>query len=253
MSAIRHLLTPVFAATLALAAACSEQKPQASNFTPVPVTPVLGDVPMGDPNAPVTVVEYAALTCHVCRDFAKQVFPRLKATYIDTGKVKYIYRDFPLEYDPATGKASDGFGVLLSSVARCKGADKFHEAVDAMFTAQADLLDAARTGAAGPVIARVADGLGLTREETRTCIDFQPELNASIKASRDEGAARGVGGTPTLFVNDEKLETNATWENLSAAIEAKLTGAPATPAAPASAPATPASAPGATPPASPPT
>lgn len=257
MSAIRRLLTPVFAATLALAAACSEQKPQASNFTPVPVTPVLGDVPMGDPNAPVTVVEYAALTCHVCRDFAKQIFPRLKSTYIDTGKVKYIYRDFPLEYDPATGKASDGFGVLLSSVARCKGADKFHEAVDAMFTAQADLLEAAQRGEAGPIIARVADSLGLTREETRTCIDFQPELNASIKASRDEGAAKGVKGTPSLFINDELLGTGATWEGLSAAIEAKLAGAPM-PAAPAAAPTTPAtpapaSAPGATPPASPPT
>ena len=253
MSAIRHLLTPVFAATLALAAACSEQKPQASNFTPVPVTPVLGDVPEGDPNAPVTVVEYAALTCHVCRDFAKQIYPRLKSTYIDTGKVKYIYRDFPLEYDPATGKASDGFGVLLSSVARCKGADKFHEAVDAMFTAQADLLDAAQRGEAGPVIARVADGLGLTREETRTCIDFHPELNASIKASRDEGAAKGVKGTPSIFINDEMLSAGASWENLSAAIEAKLSGAPAAPAAPASAPVAPASAPGATPPASPPT
>ena len=80
MYAIRRLLTPVFAATLALAAACSEQKPQATAFTPVPVTPVLGDVPMGDANAPVTLIEYAALSCHVCRDFAKQVFPRLKST-----------------------------------------------------------------------------------------------------------------------------------------------------------------------------
>lgn len=256
MYAIRRLLTPVFAATLALAAACSEQKPQATAFTPVPVTPVLGDVPMGDANAPVTLIEYAALSCHVCRDFAKQVFPRLKSTYIDTGKVKYIYRDFPLEYDPATGKATDGLGVLLSSVARCKGPEKFHEAVDAMFTAQADLLDAARTGEAGPIIARVAGDLGLSREETRTCIDFQPELNASIKASRDEGAAKGVKGTPSLFINDEMLTTSATWENVSAAIEAKLAAASGTPVAPASvapAPATPASAPGATPPASPPT
>ena len=152
--------TFAIAAAALFAAACSGETGGAGGAS-ASVTPHLKDVVLGDANAPVTVVEYAALTCHVCRDFAKQVFPRLKSTYIDTGKVKYIYRDFPLEYDPATGKASDGFGVLLLSVARCKGADKFHEAVDAMFTAQADLLDAARTGEAGPVIARVADSLGL--------------------------------------------------------------------------------------------
>lgn len=242
-------------AAAALLAACSgEQAAAVSDFKPVPVSPVIGDVPLGSPDAPVTLVEYAALTCHVCRDFAKQVLPRIKREYIDTGKVRYIYRDYPLESGP-DGKAIDGFGVVLSSVARCKGADKFHELVDAMFAAQADMLDAARDGKAAGVLTSFATQHGMTEAEMYTCIDHQPELKASIKKSRDEGSEKGVRGTPGIFLNDEMLvDTIPNWENVSAAIEAKLAGQPLPkPGAPADAsaistPASPAT-PVATPPA----
>ena len=106
--ALRPLaFTSALAAAAMLAACGGEPAKPVSNFTPVPVTPVIGDVPIGSADAPLEIVEYAALTCHVCRDFAKQIFPRLKATYIDTGKVRYIYRDYPLEAGP-DGKATDG-------------------------------------------------------------------------------------------------------------------------------------------------
>lgn len=223
-------ILPAALAAAALLAACNgEPAKPASDFTPVPVTPVIGDVPIGSADAPLELVEYAALTCHVCRDFAKQIFPRLKSTYIDTGKVRYIYRDYPLEAGP-DGKASDGFGVVLSSVARCEGPEKFHTLVDAIFTAQADLLDAARAGKALPVLAEVAAANGVTLEEMRTCIDHQPELRASIKKSRDDASANTdpkmkIEGTPTFFLNGEKVE-NRGWEHLAAAIEAKLAGKP---------------------------
>lgn len=242
MNAPIRFATALLAASLL--AACGGGGAKPADFTPVPVTPVIGDTPQGDPNARVTLVEYAALTCHVCRDFAKQVYPRLKREYIDTGKVRYIYRDFPLEAD-ANNKAADGFGVVLAAVARCKGPEKHHALVDAIFTAQADLLDAAREGQALPVLTTVAQQNGLTIDEMRTCIDAQPELIASIKRSRDDAAARGVKGTPTFFVNDERIE-NRGWDYLKAVIEAKLAGlptpepgattiesTPATPAAPA--------------------
>ena len=222
-------LTGVIAIAALLAACNPEPAKPVSDFTPVPVTPVIGDVPVGSPAATVEIVEYAALTCHVCRDFAKQIFPRLKSTYIDTGKVRYIYRDFPLESGP-DGKATDGFGVVLASVARCKGPEKFHEMVDGIFTAQADLLDAAREGKALPVLANVAAQHGISIEEMRTCIDHQPELRASIKKSHDDVALNpdpklNVQGTPTFFINGEKVE-NRGWEFMAAAIEAKLAGKP---------------------------
>ena len=70
-------ILPAALAAAALLAACNgEPAKPVSDFTPVPVTPVLGDVPIGSADAPLELVEYAALTCHVCRDFAKQIFPR---------------------------------------------------------------------------------------------------------------------------------------------------------------------------------
>lgn len=230
---IRAFATALSAAAL-LAACNGEPAKPVSDFTPVPVTPVIGDVPIGSPDAPLELVEYAALTCHVCRDFAKQIFPRLKSTYIDTGKVRYIYRDYPLEGDPATGKAVDGFGVLLASVARCKGAATYHEMIDGIFGVQADLLDSARTGSALPILAKVAQEHGISIDEMQTCIDHQPELNQSIKESRKSGSDKGVTGTPGIFISSD-LEISAdehlkgvipNWENISAAIEAKLAGQP---------------------------
>ena len=219
----------------AMLASCGpgEAAKPASNFKPVPVSPIIGDVVLGNPDAKVELVEYAALTCHVCRDFAKQIFPRLKATYIDTGKIKYVYRDYPLEAGP-DGKAGDGFGVVLASVARCKGADKFYEIVDDVFGNQGDLLDAAREGAALQPVANIAARHGISVDEMRTCIDYQPELKASIKKSRDDGSEKyKITGTPTIIINEEKIEDHS-WENLSKLIDAKLGLAPA-PAAPADA------------------
>lgn len=243
MSLTARFLTGVLA-SLALAA-CSGPAPGApvTNFKPALVNPVLSDVPLGSETASVTVVEYAALTCPHCRDFWKWEFPRLKAEYIDTGKIRYIYRDFPLEQDQQTGKAADGLGLLLASVARCAGREKYYAMVDEFFTRQYDVMVAAQSGKALPILTEIGQKNGLTPDQVLTCIDYQPELKASIKKSRDDGAAKGVKGTPSVFVNDELLPS-PTIENIIAAINAKLgasapaagPAAPPAPAAPAPAP-----------------
>jgi len=248
--AIRHLITPVFAATLALAAACSDQKAQTGAFTPVAVTPVLGDVPIGNADAPVTMIEYAALTCTHCRDFWKWELPKLKTQYLDTGKVRLIYRDYPID--------SGGVGLLFASVARCGGEAKYVDMVDEFFTRQYDLLKGAQEGNALPVLNQIGQKFGLSPEQVMTCIDHQPELKASILKSQADGTAKGVRATPTIFINDEVV-ADPTRENVVAAIEKKLgnpapatagaTPAPTTPAPTPTAPAAPA---GATPPATPP-
>lgn len=228
----------LLAATLLASCGAAEPAKPASTFTPVAVTPVIGDVPLGSPDAKIEFVEYAALTCHVCRDFAKQIFPRLKSTYIDTGKIRYIYRDYTLETGP-DGKASDGFGVVLASVARCKGPEHYNEVVNSIFTAQADLLDAARTGNALPILADVAAKHDISVDEMRTCIDYQPELKASIKKAHDDAnETLKITGTPTIYIDGEQIPEKS-WENISSIIEAKLAGTykPADPAAPVAPPA----------------
>lgn len=224
------------------------------NFKPVAVSPIIGDVVLGSDTATVTVTEYAALTCPHCRDFWKWEFPKLKADYIDTGKIKYIYRDFPLEADPETGKASDGLGLLLASVSRCAGKDKYYAMVDEFFTRQYDVMVAAQSGSALPVLNEIGAKNGLTPDQVLTCIDHQPELKASIKKSRDDASTKGVRSTPSVFINDEMLP-NPTIESIIAAIDAKLAGKPIPAATGPAAPTTPATttpAQPATPPASPP-
>jgi protein-disulfide isomerase len=238
MTAFASTLRPVaiLAAAFALLAGCDQQPQAADGFKPVAVNPVLTDVPVGNPNASVTVLEYASLACSHCRDFWKQDFPRLKANYIDTGKIKYVYRDYPIDAD---------LSVLLASVSRCGGTDKYYAVLDDLFAAQYDILTAAQRGEAGPIIAGVAEKHGITRDQARTCIDHTPALKTAILKSADEGTSRGVRSTPTVFVNDELVPDHG-YENLAKVIEQKLnpgaaTEAPATPAkpvegAPASAP-----------------
>ena len=211
------------AGALVLLAACGEQQTAADGFKPVPVSPLIGDLPLGDPNATVTVTEYASLACSHCRDFWKQDFPRLKANYIDTGKIKYVYRDYPIDND---------LSILLASVARCGGPDKYYAMLDDLFAAQYDILTAAQTGAAGPIIAGVAEKHGVSRDQARTCIDHTPALNEAILKSADEGAGRGVRSTPTVFVNDERA-TDHSYDGLSKLIDQKLNPDTAEESAPA--------------------
>ncbi len=197
-------------AAVALAACGGPQS--ADNFKPVPVNPVLGDVPQGSATAPVTVLEYASFTCSHCRDFWKQEFPRLKAEYIDTGKVKFIYRDFPLD---------ENLAVTLASIARCKGQDAYFKVIDDIFTSQYDIIVAAQKGEAAPLILDVAERNGMSPDEVRTCIDHHPDLKKAIIDSRDEGSGRGVNSTPAIFVNDVRVEASG-YDALKAAIEKAL-------------------------------
>jgi protein-disulfide isomerase len=216
----RAFLAIIAAAALA---ACGQQG-ASDGFKPVPVSPVLGDVPQGSADAPVTVLEYASYTCSHCRDFWKQEFPRLKAEYIDTGKVKFIYRDFPLD---------ENLAVTLAAIARCKGEESYFKVIDDLFTAQYDILTAAQKGEAAPLILEIASRNGMSQDEVRTCIDHHPDLTKAILDSRNEGAGRGVNSTPAIFVNDVRVEAsnpNATTEDApaeGAVPPAQTEGAPA--------------------------
>lgn len=192
-------------------AACGPQQ-SADGFKPVPINPVLGDVPQGSATAPVTVLEYASFTCSHCRDFWKQEFPRLKAEYIDTGKVKFIYRDYPLD---------ENLAVTLASIARCKGQDAYFKVIDDLFTSQYDILTAAQKGEAAPLILGLAQRNGMSPDEVRTCIDHHPDLKKAIIDSRSEGSGRGVNSTPAIFVNEVRVEASG-YEALKAAIDKAL-------------------------------
>jgi protein-disulfide isomerase len=160
----------------------------------------LPDVVEGQANAPVTVVEYASMTCSHCAAFANNVYPTLKSKYIDTGKVKYILREFPL--DPL---ATAGF-----MLARCSG-DK-REAMTALLFAQQKnwaFVDKPLDG-----LSNIVKQTGMSQESFEKCLKDQA-LYDKVNMVRDRGAEKfGVNSTPTFFINGKRVSGEMTIDQL---------------------------------------
>ena len=168
----------------------------------------LGDVAVGDPKAPVTIIEYASMTCSHCAHFHNTTYPELKKKYIDTGKVKYILREFPL--DPL---AAAGF-----MLARCAGGDKYYPIVETLFQKQNEWV----TQNPIPPLLALAKQAGFTQESFETCLKDQKVLEA-IENVRTHGAEKlGVTSTPTFFINGKKLSGSMTIQELDKEIEPLL-------------------------------
>lgn len=168
----------------------------------------LPDVFLGEENAPVTVIEYASMTCPHCASFHTGPFKQLKEEYIDTGKVKFVFREFP--FDP--------LAAAVSMLARCSG-DRYFDVVDLFFETQPQW--AVREGALAE-IRKLAMQAGFTNAEFEACLTDQ-ELLDGINAVRQHGYEEfNVTATPTLIINGEKLEGPRNIAALRQAIDPKL-------------------------------
>lgn len=174
---------------------------------PVP----LGDVVLGAANSPVTIIEYASMSCGHCAEFHKTVYPKIKAAYIDTNKVRFIFREFPLDIKAAAG----------AMLARCVGKDdpkKYHAVVDILFATQNDwvLKDTSEQ------LRRVARQAGMNDETFNACLANQSMLDA-LKKGQDQAYEKfKVDSTPTFFVNGTKLKGGATFEDFKKLIDPNL-------------------------------
>lgn len=148
-----------------------------------------GDHVLGDANAPITVIEYASLTCSHCAHFHTQVLPEIKKKWIDTGKVKLIYRDFPL----------DQIAAKAAQIAECAGNDKYFGVLDIIFRGQPQWATAADPLAELAKPLRIA---GMGENEIKACLANEAMSNAVIKDYQG-GEAMGVNSTPTLFINGQ--------------------------------------------------
>jgi protein-disulfide isomerase len=150
----------------------------------------LGDVVLGNPDAKATVIEYASLTCSHCANFHEKVWPQLKAKYIDTGKIRFILREFPL--DPL---ATAGF-----MLARCLGNEKYYPVVDLLFSTQKTWAFSEKPVEA---LATLMKQAGYSQESFEACLKNQ-KIYEAVNEVRDRGAKTfGVQSTPTFFVNGE--------------------------------------------------
>ncbi|WP_422031143.1 DsbA family protein [Reyranella sp.] len=148
-----------------------------------------GDHVLGDANAPITVIEYASLTCSHCAHFHTQVLPEIKKKWIDTGKVKLVYRDFPL----------DQIAAKAAQIAECAGNDKYFGVLDIIFRGQPQWATAADPLAELAKPLRIA---GMGENEIKACLANDAMSNAVIKDYQG-GEAMGVNSTPTLFINGQ--------------------------------------------------
>lgn len=169
------------------------------------------EIAMGDPDAPVTVIEYASFTCPHCASFHADVLPRLKADYVDTGKVRLVYREVYF----------DRPGLWAAMIARCAGADRYFGVADLLFDGQATWSRA--EGAEGVVDGLFAIGrqAGLTDADMQACLQDGEFAQALVETYQTNATADGVEATPSFVVNGEKV-SNMPWDEFKAKIEEKL-------------------------------
>ena len=169
--------------------------------------PVADDMSMGNPNARVTVIEYGSASCPHCAHFNNEVFPAFKAQFIDTGQVRYIFREYltpPIE-----------FAAASFLIARCAGKDKYFSVIDAVFRAQDQIY---KTGEAGDALIKIAKDAGLSEDAANACLDDKAALDALNARVQTYETRDKIEGTPTFFVNDQRLDGGQTLAALAAAV-----------------------------------
>ena len=170
-----------------------------------PTGPAPVAMSLGSPSAPVTVVEYASVGCPHCAVWANHVFPDFRSKYIDTGKVRFEFHEM-LTGNPALAAA----GFLT---ARCAAPNRYFQVVDDVFAQQDDI------GRGGiEVLEKIGEHAGLTREQFNACLQSPDALKTLNERTLDDAKAHNVNGTPTFFVNGQRLDGEQSLEALDAAI-----------------------------------
>ncbi len=161
---------------------------------------------LGDPAAPVTIIEYASLTCPHCAAFHRDDLPAIKAKYIDTGKAKLIFRDFPL----------DQLALQAAVLAHCAGDARYFSFLNAMFASQATW---ARAGDPIAALKQLAKLGGLSEAEADACLADSAMQDGVLQARLDGEQKFNVSSTPTVIINDKPYKGGRSIDEISKAID----------------------------------
>ena len=184
----------VFALTACGAADTGNAQTSSSGSDEIALT----DITLGEANAPITIVEYASWTCPACLQFHTDVIPVLKSEYIETGKAKLVFREFPT---PPANLAVAGFAL-----ARCAGEDQYYNVIEALFAAQTNVLNLARSG--GDIegaMRTLASSYDLDGNAFDECL-ANKDVTYAIGEAVMKGDSQGVNSTPTVFVNGQRMQ-----------------------------------------------
>lgn len=162
----------------------------------------------GPADAKVTIIEYASVTCHHCMNFHTETWPKLKEKYVDTGKIRFIMREFPLD-----NLATAGF-----MLARCVGEDRWYPMLDLLYRSQESWAHAKNPA---DELLNAVKQAGMTKDGFEACLSDQKLLDG-INKTRTRGSELGVNSTPTFFVNGQKHMGALTVEQFDKILEPLL-------------------------------
>ena len=169
------------------------------------------EMAQGDPDAPVTIIEYASYTCPHCATFHKGVYQQIKENYIDTGKVRMIYREVYF----------DRYGLWASMVARCGGPEKFFGITDLIYQSQSEWTSAGDANAIVGELRKIGKLAGLEDAQLDACFQDGEKAQTLVAWFQENSEADNVTGTPSFVVNGKKVE-NMSYEEFAALIDAEL-------------------------------
>ena len=199
------------AAALALALAAPAAMAQEAAPAEQAQTETLPDIALGAEDAPLTIVEYASFTCGHCANFHEESWPKLKAEYVDSGKVRFIQRDVYFDQP----------GLWAGVLARCGGDDKYYAVSDMLFEEQEKWL----AGGTGEEIAanlrKIGLKAGMTEEQMTACWEDTAKAEQLIATFQTNATADKIEATPTFIIGGEKV-SNQPWDDMKAVIDGKL-------------------------------
>ncbi|UWQ37135.1 DsbA family protein [Leisingera aquaemixtae] len=174
-------------------------------------TSTITEMTLGAEDAPVTLIEYASYTCPHCANFHNTVFKQLKKDYIDTGKVKFIYREVYF----------DRYGLWASMIARCNGPDKFFGISDLIYKGQSEW---ARAGGASEIVdelRKIGRLAGLENEQLEACLQDGAKAQTLVAWYQENATEHGIESTPSFILNGEKI-SNQSYEEFKKLLDAEL-------------------------------
>ncbi len=172
----------------------------------------MSETAIGDPQAPVTIIEFSSLTCPHCAAFHRETMPKIKETYIDTGKVRLVYRDFPL----------DRLALAAAVVAHCVDPARRFGFIEMLYGDQV-----AWTQSADPLKELKIRGqlAGLSESDFNACLENKPLIQAIQQRAQEGQKEYGINSTPSFIIDGKKLTGEQSFEAFSEAIDAAMTKA----------------------------
>lgn len=176
-------------------------------------TSMIADMFIGNPDAAVTVTEYASFTCPHCAAFHAGPFKQLKADYIDTGKIKFVYREVYF----------DRYGLWASMIARCGGPERFFGIVDLLYAGQSTWARAGEPAAIVEELRKIGRLAGLDNDTLEACLQDATQAETLVAWYQENGERDNIDSTPSFLINGKK-HSNMAYPEMKELIDAELEG-----------------------------